>query len=86
MRFVSLAVMFGGFKMMIERNERNTCERFVTCSDPSERNERNTPLGGVTIVRGGELVPMPLFDSGPVTVILTLALSLPKKNGGKNHG
>lgn len=44
---------------MIERNERNTCERFVTCSDPSERNERNTPLGGVTVVRRVDVVPMP---------------------------
>lgn len=49
--------------MMIERNERNNCELFVTCSDPCERNERNTPLGGVTIVRRVSLmvdkVPMP---------------------------
>jgi len=51
MRFVSLAVMFGGFKKMIERNERNNSELFGTCSDPCERNERNTPLGGVTVVR-----------------------------------
>lgn len=70
---------------MIERNKRNTCERFVTCSDPSERNERNTPLGGVTIVRGVETVPMPPFDSGAVTVVSTLTFSLPKNRGG-NHG
>lgn len=57
--------MFGGFEMMIERNERNTCERFETCSDPSERNERNTPLEGVTIVRGFDLVPIhPIIIGG----------------------
>lgn len=49
---------------MIERNERNNCELFGTCSDPCERNERNTPLGGVTVVRGVEMVPMPPFASG----------------------
>jgi hypothetical protein len=48
---------------MIERNERNNCELFVTCSDPCERNERNTPLGGVTIVRGVGVVPMVAFLS-----------------------
>jgi len=49
---------------MIERNERNTCELFVTCSDLSERNERNTPLGGVTIVRVVDMVPMPRLLAG----------------------
>lgn len=49
---------------MIERNERNNCELFGTVSDPCERNERNTPLGGVTVVRGVEMVPMPPFLSG----------------------
>ena len=63
MRSVSLAAMFGGFKMMIKRNERNNCELFGTCSDPCKRNERNTPLGGVTVVRGVDMVPMPLFLS-----------------------
>jgi hypothetical protein len=63
MRSVSLAVMFGGFKMMIKRNGRNNCELFGTCSDPWERNERNTPLGGVTVVRGVDMVPMPPFQS-----------------------
>lgn len=56
--------------MMIERNERNTCEQCVTCSHPSERNERNTTLGSVTIVRWvgwmADLVPMPLFLGGGV--------------------
>ena len=32
------------------RNERNGCELFVTCSGQCDRNERNTPLGGVTVV------------------------------------
>ena len=36
---------------MIERNERNKSEQFVTCSHPYERNERNTTLGSVTFVR-----------------------------------
>ncbi len=36
---------------MTKRNERNACEQCVTCSGPSKRNERNTPLGGVTVVR-----------------------------------
>jgi hypothetical protein len=49
---------------MIKRNERNNCELFGTCSDPCKRNERNTPLGGVTIVRGVEMVPMPPFQRG----------------------
>lgn len=31
-------------------NERNKSELFVTCSDQCDRNERNTPLGGVTVV------------------------------------
>jgi hypothetical protein len=55
MKCASLAGMFGGFKMMIERNERNTLEQFVTCSHPYERNERNTPLEGVTSVTQGQL-------------------------------
>jgi len=59
-----LAVMFGGFKMMIKRNGRNNCELFGTCSDPWERNERNTPLGGVTVVRGVDMVPMPPKELG----------------------
>jgi hypothetical protein len=66
---------------MIERNERNDFELFVTCSDPSERNERNTPLGGVTIVRGFDLVPMAPFQSGGGTVDVSLSFSLPKKSG-----
>ena len=32
-----------------------------------------------------QMVPMPPFDSGAVTVVLTLAFSLPK-NRGENHG
>ena len=40
---------------MIERNERNTLEQFVTCSHPYDRNERNTPLEGVTSVTQGQL-------------------------------
>ena len=58
--------MFGGFKVMIERNKRNTLEQFTTCSRPFERNERNTPLWGVTVVRGVRLFEMffiPLFDA-----------------------
>ena len=44
---------------MIERNNRNRCELCVTCSDQSSRNERNTPLGGVTVVTlVNGLVPM----------------------------
>jgi hypothetical protein len=54
--------------MKIERNQRNSLEQCVTCSRPSERNERNTTLGSVTIVRGvsliAYLVPMPLFSLG----------------------
>lgn len=49
---------------MSKRNERNNCELFGTCSDPCERNERNTPLGGVTFVRRVEMVPMPPFLRG----------------------
>jgi hypothetical protein len=44
--------------MMIERNKRNTLEQFITCSRPFERNERNTPLWGVTVVRGVRLFEM----------------------------
>jgi hypothetical protein len=68
---VSLADMFGGFKMMIERNQRNNCERFVTCSDPCKRNERNTPLGGVTVVRRVDVVPMPPCALGGVAAVPT---------------
>lgn len=54
---------------MIERNKRNTLEQFTTCSRPFERNERNTPLWGVTVVRGVrlfEMVFIPLFDAGAI--------------------
>jgi hypothetical protein len=44
--------------MRIERNKRNTLEQFITCSRPFERNERNTPLWGVTVVRGVQLFEM----------------------------
>ena len=44
--------------MRIERNKRNTLEQFITCSRPFERNERNTPLRGVTVVRGVRLFEM----------------------------
>jgi hypothetical protein len=44
--------------MRIERNKRNTLEQFITCSRPFERNERNTPLWGVTVVRGVRLFEM----------------------------
>ena len=43
------------------RNNRNNCEQFGTCSEPSERNERNTPLWGVTLVRMVDRVPMPPY-------------------------
>lgn len=43
---------------MVERNKRNTLEQFITCSRPFERNERNTPLWGVTVVRGVGLLKM----------------------------
>jgi hypothetical protein len=44
--------------MRTERNKRNTLEQFITCSRPFERNERNTPLRGVTVVRGFRLFEM----------------------------
>jgi hypothetical protein len=56
---------------MIERNQRNNCERFVTCSDPCKRNERNTPLGGVTVVRRVDVVPMPPCALGGVAAVPT---------------
>lgn len=49
---------------MIERNGWNNCELFVTCSGPYLRNERNTPLGGVTFVRGVGVVRMLRFRFG----------------------
>ncbi len=52
---------------MIERNKRNNCEQFGMCSDPCKRNERNTPLGGVTVVRWFDMVPMPLFADSKTT-------------------
>lgn len=66
--------------MMIERNERNKSEQCVTCSTPFLRNERNTPLGGVTVVRWGgwlaDLVPMPPFMNGGGTGGCSLAFAL----------
>jgi hypothetical protein len=70
---------------MSNRHNRHKPSLCVTCVDHSERHKRHTPLEGVTTVTVVDLVPMPLFDSGAVTVILTLAFSLPK-NRGKNHG
>jgi len=68
----------------------------VTCSGQIRRYERYTPLGGVTIVTAArmaaEMVPMPPFANGCVTVCLTVPFSLPKKSGevftnlGKNRG
>ncbi len=65
---------------MSKRNERNKQEQFVTCSHPSKRNERNTPLGGVTFVRWVgwmiDLVPMPPFVTGCGTGVGSYAFSL----------
>ena len=85
MRFANLAALFGRFKMIIERNECNNSEQFVTCSDPTERNERNTPLGGVTFVTVVDLVPMAPFQSMGGTGVWTVLFSLPK-NRGKIYG
>ena len=41
---------------MTERNERNTSEHVRNMFLPSERNERNTTLESVTVVRWGDLL------------------------------
>lgn len=52
MRFANSVGTFGRCTIMgsVERNERNRPSLFVTCSGLSHRNERHTPLGGVTVV------------------------------------
>ena len=64
---------------MIERNKRNTLEQFTTCSHPFERNERNTPLWGVTVVRGVRLFEtffILLFDAEAMNANLPKYLRL----------
>jgi hypothetical protein len=70
---------------MSNRHNRHKPSLCVTCADHSERHKRHTPLGGVTTVTVVDKVPMVTLYSGPVTVVSTLAFSLPK-NWGKNHG
>jgi hypothetical protein len=63
--------------------------QLLNCNAKPSRYMRYTTLWGVTFVTVMvamlQMVPMPPFNSGAVTVISTLAFSLPK-NRGKNHG
>jgi hypothetical protein len=67
----------------MERNERNNASLFGTCSMQRDRNERNTPLGGVTFVTLGHRVPMPPkgFRGGTDTPTY-----LSTHTGGMRHG
>jgi hypothetical protein len=51
--------------MMIDlhRDNRDMPSPCVTCADQHCRDERDTPLGGVTVVTLVDVVPMPLFLS-----------------------
>jgi len=48
----------------LHRDNRDMPSPCVTCADQHCRDERDTPLGGVTVVTLVEMVPMPLFLSG----------------------
>ena len=74
-------ISIGSVHWSVDRNECNNSEQCVTCSDPTERNERNTPLGGVTLVTVVDLVPMAPFQSMGGTGIMTVLFSLPKNRG-----
>ncbi len=69
----------------LHRDERDRRDMCVTCAGQHDRDERDTPLGGVTIVTlakaTANLVPMPPFASGAVTAHPTVPFSLPKKSG-----
>jgi hypothetical protein len=46
----------------LHRDNRDMPSPCVTCADQHCRDERDTPLGGVTVVTLVDMVPMPLFS------------------------
>jgi hypothetical protein len=48
----------------LHRDSRDMPSLCVTCADQHYRDERDTPLGGVTVVTLVDMVPMPSFYSG----------------------
>ena len=56
---------------MTNRHNRHSPSQCVTCAGQNDRHKRHTTLGSVTGVTlatmAAEVVPMPLFLSGPET-------------------
>ena len=71
--------------MMIDlhRDNRDMPSLCVTCADQHCRDERDTPLGGVTVVTLVDVVPMPPFRLAGGTA----GRAFPSTHtGGQAHG
>lgn len=71
--------------MIEHRDNRDMSSLCVTCAGQNYRDERDTPLGGVTVVTlarvAAETVPMPGFSSWGGVAVVGVPVSLRKIRG-----